>query len=107
MWTDDVDHSNDQVLVQLRYKDEHGVMQNVDEETRKNDAQVILSAENNWSYVWSDLGDDIEWDAVEANVTGYQSTVTGPTQSDEFVGIKADKYYTKTISNTPNPDSGV
>ena len=106
VWTDDVDHSNDQVLVQLRYKDEHGVMQNVDEETRKNDAQVILSAENNWSYVWSDLGDDIEWDAVEANVTGYQSTVTGPTQSDEFVGIKADKYYTKTISNTPNPDSG-
>ena len=102
---DNVDHSNDQVLVQLRYKDKDGVKHNVDKKTRK-DAQVILSAENNWSYVWSNLGDNFEWDAVEANVTGYQSTVTEPTLSDEFEGIDADKYYTETISNIPSANSG-
>jgi len=93
----------DEILVQLQYEDAAGAWVSVSTETRS-DARQVLNAGNGWAAVWSKLGEEQDWRAVEANVDGYETTVGEVQRSDAFAAIQADKYYVQTITNTRDED---
>ena len=94
VWSDgNENHNNDQVLV---YLTQDGKI--VDKDFRS-DSSVILNKDNNWSYTWTNLGDQFKWGVKEASVDGYTSEVKVE-KDTEFSAI-ADKYYIATITNTP------
>lgn len=107
-WPEDTPHPA-QILVQLQYKElpdnENTDWKNASIGFRK-DATQILNADNDWTYVWSSLGDSYDWRVVEYGVTGFTGTSIGPEKSDAFADIKADKYYSQTIANKPAPTMG-
>ena len=95
-WADAVDknHDNDQILV---YLTKDGKI--VDKDFRS-DSSVILNKGNNWSYTWTNLGNEFEWGVKEASVHGYTSKVD--IKKDTQFSAIADKYYIATITNEPS-----
>jgi hypothetical protein len=97
VWKDgNENHANDRIVV---YLTQDGKI--VDQDFR-DDASVVLCEENNWSYTWTNLGDQFEWGVQEAAVPGYSSEVKVE-KDTEFSAI-ADKYYVATITNTPSTE---
>ncbi|MCI8804277.1 MAG: Cna B-type domain-containing protein, partial [Oscillibacter sp.] len=97
VWKDgNENHANDRIVV---YLTQDGKI--VDQDFR-DDASVVLCEENNWSYTWTNLGDQFEWGVQEAAVPGYSSEVKVE-KDTEFSAI-ADKYYIATITNTPSTE---
>ena len=100
VWADgNENHENDQILV---YLTKDGKI--VDEDFR-DDSSVILNKDNNWSYIWTNLGNEFTWGVKEASVNGYTSEVKVE-KDTEFSAI-ADKYYIATITNTPGNDNNL
>ena len=98
VWADGAEgHENDQILVFLTKDGEI-----VDQDFRS-DSSVILNKDNNWSYTWTDLGDQFTWGVKEASVDGYTSEVKVE-KDTEFSAI-ADKYYIATITNTSSTET--
>ncbi|MEY8233961.1 Cna B-type domain-containing protein, partial [Oscillospiraceae bacterium 50-16] len=94
VWSDGAEnHANDQILV---YLTQDGKI--VDQDFR-NDSFVVLNKDNNWSYTWTNLGDQFTWGVKEASVDGYLSEVK--VEKDAEFNVIADKYYIATITNTP------
>ncbi|MBP3520352.1 MAG: Cna B-type domain-containing protein, partial [Oscillospiraceae bacterium] len=99
VWADGPEnHENDQILVYLT-QDGKPVSQGF-----RSDSSVILNKDNNWSYVWSNLGDyeTFKWGVKEASVDGYTSEVK--VEKDTEYSVIADKYYVATLTNTPNTE---
>lgn len=97
VWDDAENHDNDQILVYLT-QDGKIVPQGY-----RSDSFVILNKDNNWSYTWTNLGDEFTWGVKEASVGGYASEVK--VEKDTEFGAIADKYYIATITNTPSADT--
>ena len=58
---------------------------------------VTLSADNDWSYSWTDEDGEGKWTCVEKNVpTGYKSSVTTAEEGTKFIVTN------KTTPNNPN-----
>ena len=74
IWEDDIDHSGDYVTVYLTVTDDDGTVRRIRE--------MILSAENNWTYTWTNLpkkdedGNEIQYGVSESYEEGYYSTST-------------------------------
>ena len=97
VWDDgNKNHANDRIVV---YLTQDGKI--VDQDFR-DDSCVILCEENNWSYTWTNLGDQFTWGVQEAAVPGYSSEVK--VEKDTEFGAIADKYYVATITNAPSPE---
>ena len=97
VWADgNENHDGDQILVYLTQDGEI-----VDEDFRA-DSSVILNKDNNWSYTWTNLGDEFTWGVKEASVPGYTSEVK--VEKDTQFKAIADKFYVATITNTSTPD---
>ena len=59
-----------------------------------------LNAENNWTYIWTDLSKDVKWEVKEPAVPeGYTSQVTW---TDETTASIVNTYVTKTIAIVVN-----
>ncbi|MCI8527188.1 MAG: Cna B-type domain-containing protein [Oscillospiraceae bacterium] len=96
-WADGAEkHENDRILVYLTQNGK------IVPQGYRSDATVILSKDNNWSYTWTNLGDQFQWGVKEASVGGYSSEVRVD-KDTEFSAI-ADKYYIATITNTPSTE---
>lgn len=111
----------DQVLVYLM---RDGV--SIDETTRK-DASVILSEDNNWNYIWTNLEPGHDWTIVEAGIDGYSAIISEKVKADapfngefeveNFYQVKLDnrkdaqvKNYTLSVGKTviePQPSDAV
>ena len=111
----------DQVLVYLTRDG-----QSIDETTRK-DASVVLSQENDWNYIWTNLEPGHDWAIVEAGMDGYTAIIgekvktdapfNGEFEVENFYQVKLDnrkdnkvKNYTLTVEKTviePQPSDAV
>ncbi|MCI8526924.1 MAG: Cna B-type domain-containing protein, partial [Oscillospiraceae bacterium] len=98
VWNDkDEDHSGDQILVYLT-KDGDVVSADF-----RSDSTVILNEENNWTYTWTNLGNNFTWGVKEAAVGDYTPDVE--VEEDTQFDAIADHYYIATITNTPGGDN--
>ena len=73
-WEDDLDHSGDYIAAYLTVTDPDGTVRRIRE--------VVLSAENNWIYTWTNLPKydyeqmtEVQYGIVESYESGYYSTV--------------------------------
>ena len=69
----------------------------------RNDSFVVLNKDNNWSYTWTNLGNQFTWGVKEASVDGYLSEVK--VEEDTEFNVIADRYYIATITNTPGGEN--
>jgi hypothetical protein len=74
------------------------------------DAEMTLNEDNNWSYTWDNLGDEIEWTVLEDKVSGFYDpeisdpeAVTVSGDEDEFSKMLLSNLYETTIINKVNP----
>jgi len=73
VWNDSKDHSGDYITVYLTVTDPDGTVRRIRE--------VVLSAENDWSYIWENLpktdaaGNPVIYGVSESTVPGYVSKV--------------------------------
>ncbi len=95
VWNDKKDHSGDQATVFLSVKNADGSFRRIRE--------VVLNAQNNWSYVWTNLPKyaadgttPIEYRVEEAYVEGYFSTVDqiDATELDSLLWMEAYEFRT-------------
>ena len=98
VWDDGAEnHNGEQILVYLT-KDNEVVPADF-----RSDSTVILNAENNWTYTWTNLGNEFTWGVKEAAVGDYTSDVK--VEKDTQFDAIADRYFIATITNNLGGDN--
>ena len=73
---------------------------------------VILNEENQWTHTWTNLsavegtdGEDVvTWGVAEAQIDGYESSMSGPELVTDFEQIGVEKLYRVTLTNSRIPE---
>jgi hypothetical protein len=76
-----------------------------DKDGNKLSDEVTLKADNNWSYVWSDLDSVDNITVQEKAVDGYTAEITEPSLESGFDWFPEDNFYVATIVNRPTTES--
>jgi hypothetical protein len=70
------------------------------------DVEVTLNADNNWSYVWSDLDSVDDITVWEKAIDGYTTEITQPSLESGFAEwFPENNFYAATIVNRPTTES--
>jgi hypothetical protein len=76
-----------------------------DKDGNKLSDEVTLKADNNWSYIWSDLDSVDNITVQEKAVDGYTAEITEPSLESGFDWFPEDNFYVATIVNRPTTES--